>query len=83
MTFSVPIELPGARVPLLVTSPAMVPLPPSVPPLLSVTAARQAAIHEERAGRDVVPPVKVLLPVRFNAPPPCRVRPPVPDMVPA
>ena len=37
MTLSVPIELPGASVPLLVTRPAIVPLPPKVPPAPTVT----------------------------------------------
>ena len=36
-TFSVPIELPGASVPPLVTVPAIVPLPPSVPMPSTVT----------------------------------------------
>ena len=55
----VPIELPGASVPPLITVDATVPVPPSVPPALTVTRL-ELAIEPSTCSS---PPLTVVVPV--------------------
>ena len=59
MTVIVPTPLPGATVPPLATArPAMVPLPPIVAPLATVTAEGKVPAKVSRPAATVVAPVK-------------------------
>ena len=70
-----PTLAPGERAPpeLTVTGPAMLPEPPSVPPLLTVTTVLASEPLTRR-----VPAFTVVLPVYVFAPP--RLRDPAPDL---
>ena len=58
-----------------------VPLPPSVPPLLTLTIDASEPLTDSVPALMLVAPVKVLLPVIFKSPAPVLVMPPAPLMM--
>jgi len=84
VTFSVPIELPGASTPPLEVSwPMIVPLPPIMPPDATTMLLVRLPFTVRRPADTVVPPPTTLLPVRISCPAPVLVRLPLPEIAPA
>ena len=54
---SVPIELPGEMMPLLITLPAIVPVPPRLPPAPTVTGLVRLPFTASRPAEIAVAPV--------------------------
>ncbi len=80
----VPMELPGAKVPPLIKTSPMVPVPPSVPPLFTVVMELLIEPLTDRVPElTVVAPVYVLMPIKLKRPVPCLVKLPVPLIAPA
>ena len=83
LTVSVPIELPGRHDAAVGARPPMVPLPPSMPPLFTVTRLASCRSPQGPPAFTVVPPVKVLAPVSVSVPVPILTSdPPVPPFLP-